>query len=85
MNVDKWQLIPFLLLEVNKVHGTPLTSGSNKRLAVWAACERHNIPIGATTKRNGLGGAGGPSYVVDVEHLTRPDDEFRPEVGGERA
>ena len=77
--------IPFLLLKIDKMHGTLLTSDSDKRLAVWTACERDNIPIGAASQRNGPGRARGPGHVIDIEYLARTNDEFRSEVGGESA
>ena len=67
------------------MHGTTLAGNGNKCLAVWAACERDNIPISATPKRNSSQGAGGPIGVIDIKDLTGPNDEFCPEVWGECA
>ena len=67
------------------MYGPPLASDGNKRLAVWTTCERDNVTIGAASKRNGSGGAGGSGYIVDMEHLARPNDELRPDVRGKCA
>jgi len=67
------------------MHGAPLASNSDKGLAIWTACERDNIPIGAAPKRNGFDGTGGSSYVVDVEYLAGSNDEFHPGMRGKCA